>query len=110
MVDNGSRLVFDVSSGGATSFGIFQSATDVSSMNFALFGRRESEPKAVERPIAAGGSSVKIPEDFSAAPVVINQHLVAADCGHFTIHLHTNSIDEFGICEITIAAVERRTI
>jgi urease subunit alpha len=75
-----------------------------------LFGRREFDREALEQPIATGDSSVKIPEDFSATPAVINQHLVAADCGHFTIHLHTNSIDEFGICEVTIAAVERRTI
>ena len=54
--------------------------------------------------------SVKIHEDFGAAPAVIDQSLVAADRNDFAVHLHTDSINEYGFCEDTMAAVEGRTI
>ena len=60
--------------------------------------------------MSAGGMSVKIHEDFGAAPAVIDQSLVAADRNDFAVHLHTDSINEFGFCEDTIAAIAGRTI
>ena len=57
-----------------------------------------------------GALGVKIHEDFGAAPAVIDGSLVAADRNDFAVHLHTDTINEFGFCEDTLAAVGGRTI
>lgn len=110
MIGNGPGPLFDVGSGSTTTFGRFLQATEFSPLNYALFGRGASNPEAVEESVAAGGMSVKIHEDFGAAPSVIDQSLVAADRNDFSVHLHTDSINEFGYCEDTIAACDGRTI
>jgi urease subunit alpha len=110
MIGNGSGPVFDVGSGGAEAFGRFLQAAEFSPLNYALFGRGASRPESVEESIGAGGASVKIHEDFGAAPSVIDQSLVAADRNDFAVHLHTDSINEFGFCEDTMDAVGGRTI
>ena len=110
LVGNGSGPVFDVGSGGPEAFGRFLQAAEFSPLNYALFGRGASRAESVEQSIAAGGASVKIHEDFGASPAVIDQTLVAADRNDFAVHLHTDSINEFGFCEDTMAAVEGRTI
>jgi urease subunit alpha len=110
MIGNGSGPVFDVGSGSDATFGRFLQATEFSPLNFAVFGRGASSAAAVEAAVAAGGMSVKIHEDFGAAPSVIDQSLVAADRNDFAVHLHTDSINEFGFCEDTMAAVGGRTI
>ena len=53
---------------------------------------------------------MKIHEDFGAAPAVIDGSLVAADRHDFAVHLHTDTINEFGFCEDTIATIGERTI
>ncbi len=110
LIGNGPGPLFDVGSGTAEIFGRFLQAAEFSPLNYALFGRGASRPESVEESIAAGGASVKIHEDFGAAPAVIDQTLVAADRNDFAVHLHTDSINEFGFCEDTMAAVEGRTI
>ena len=100
MIGNGSGPVFDVGSGGPEAFERFlQAAAEFSPVNYALFGRGASRPESVEQSIAAGGASVKIHEEFGAAPAVIDQSLIAADRNDFAVHLHTDSINEFGFCE-----------
>ena len=110
MVGNGSGPVFDVGSGGPEAFGRFLQAAEFSPLNYALFGRGASRAESVEASIAAGGASVKIHEDFGAQPAVIDQTLVAAERNDFAVHLHTDSINEFGFCEDTMASVGDRTI
>ena len=110
MIGNGPGPLFEVGSGSTTTFGRFLQATEFSPLNYALFGRGASNAEAVEESVAAGGMSVKIHEDFGAAPAVIDQSLVAAERNDFAVHLHTDSINEFGFCEDTMAAVEGRTI
>ncbi|SHE49923.1 urease subunit alpha [Kaistia soli DSM 19436] len=110
LVGGGPGPVFEVGSGSTATFGRFLQATEHSPLNFALFGRGGSDPRAVEESVAAGGMSVKIHEDFGASPAVIDQTLVAADRNDFAVHLHTDSINEFGFCEDTMAAVDGRTI
>lgn len=110
LVGNGPGPVFDVGSGATAVFGRFLQACEFSPLNYCLFGRGASSPEAVEESVAAGAGSVKIHEDFGAAPAVIDQTLVAADRNDFAVHLHTDSINEFGFCEDTMAAVDGRTI
>ena len=102
--------VFEIGGGSTTNLSRFLQATEESCLNFALFGRGGSDPGAVEESVAAGAMGVKIHEDFGAAPEVINATLQAADRNDFSVHLHTDSINEFGFCEDTLAAIKGRTI
>lgn len=102
--------VFEVGSGAPWVFGRYLQAVEHSPLNFALFGRGASVPESVEESVAAGGMSVKIHEDFGAAPEVLNGSLIAADRNDFSVHLHTDSINEFGYCEDTMARIGDRTI
>jgi len=110
LIGGGPGPVFEVGSGSTTTFGRFLQATEHSPLNFALFGRGGSDPASVEESVAAGAMAVKIHEDFGAAPSVIDASLIAADRNDFAVHLHTDSINEFGYCEDTMAAVDGRTI
>jgi urease subunit alpha len=110
VIGSGSSTMFDIGSGSTTVFGRFLQAAEFSPLNFALFGRGSSNPAAVEKSVAAGAMAVKIHEDFGAAPAVIHQTLVAADRNDFAVHLHTDSINEYGFCEDTLAAIDGRTI
>ena len=102
--------VFEVGSGSTTTFARFLQGTEHSPLNFALFGKGGSDPAAVEESVAAGAMAVKVHEDFGASPAVIDGSLIAADRNDFAVHLHTNSINEFGYCEDTLAAIGDRTI
>lgn len=53
---------------------------------------------------------MKIHEDFGASPAVMDGSLRAADASDFSVHLHTDTINEFGFYEDTMAAIAGRTI
>ena len=101
---------FEVATGGPRNLGLFLKAGEYSPMNYVPFGRGSSDPDAVLEMVAAGAGAVKIHEDFGAAPAIIDQTLVAADSADFAVHLHTDSINEFGFCETTMSTIGDRTI
>jgi urease subunit alpha len=102
--------VFEIGGGSTTNIGRFLQGTEHSPLNFALLGRGGSDVAAIEESVAAGAMGVKIHEDFGASPDVIDATLKAADKNDFPVHLHTDSINEFGFCEDTIAAIGGRSI
>jgi urease subunit alpha len=101
---------FEVATGGPRNLEIFLLAGEYTPMNYVPFGRGSSDPAAVLEMVAAGAGAVKIHEDFGAQPAVIDQTLVAADSADFAVHLHTDSINEFGFSEKTLATIGDRTI
>jgi len=101
---------FEVASGSPRHLGLFLQAGEYTPMNYVAFGRGSSNPAAVLESVAAGAGAVKIHEDFGAAPAVIDATLRAADSADFAVHLHTDSINEFGFSEITFATIGDRTI
>ena len=101
---------FDVSCSGPNVLGAFIRAADQYCLNFGFLGRGGSDPGAVEETVAGGALGVKIHEDFGASPAVIDGSLIAADRNDFAVHLHTDTINEFGFCEDTLAAIGGRTI
>jgi urease subunit alpha len=101
---------FEVGSGSTVNLGRFLQAAEFSPLNFLAFGRGASVAASVEESVAAGAGAVKIHEDFGASPAVIDQTLNAADRHDFAVHVHTDSINEFGFAESTMAAVHGRTI
>ena len=85
-------------------------AADEYCLNFGFLGRGASDPGAVEETVAGGALGVKIHEDFGASPAVIDGSLIAADRNDFAVHLHSDTINEYGFCEDTLAAIDGRTI
>jgi urease subunit alpha len=101
---------FEVGSGGTTALGLYLQASDASPINIVAFGRGSSDAAAVVESVAAGAGAVKIHEDFGASPAVIDATLRAADEHDFAVHLHTDSINEFGFSERTLETIGDRTI
>lgn len=101
---------FEVATGGPRNLGLFLKSGECSAMNFVPFGRGSSSSDAVLEMVAAGAGAVKIHEDFGASPAVIDRTLVAADSADFAVHLHTDSINEFGFSETTLSTIGDRTI
>ncbi|MEM8728997.1 MAG: urease subunit alpha [Pseudomonadota bacterium] len=101
---------FDVSCSGPHTLGRLIQAADEYPINFGFLGRGCSSPDAVTESVMGGALGVKIHEDFGASPAVIDGSLRAADAADFSVHIHTDTINEFGFCEDTMAAVAGRTI
>ena len=80
-------------------------------LNFGLFSRGNSHhPRSISELIAGGVIGVKIHEDFGATPAVIDTCLAVADEMDFQVQLHTDTLNEAGFYEDTIAAIAGRTI
>jgi len=101
---------FDTSCAGPNVLGQLIRACDEFPLNFAFLGRGSSDPGAVEESVAGGALGVKIHEDLGAAPAVIDGSLIAAERNDFSVHIHTDTINEFTYCEDTIAACAGRTV
>ncbi len=101
---------FDTSCAGPHTLGRLIQAADEYPINFGFLGRGCSDPGAVAESVAGGALGVKIHEDLGASPGVIDGCLRAADDADFSVHIHTDTINEFGFYEDTMAAVANRTI
>jgi len=101
---------FDVSCSGPLTLGRLILAADEYPLNFGFLGRGCSDPAAVAESVAGGALGVKIHEDFGASPAVMDGSLRAADAADFSVHLHTDTINEFGFYQDTMAAIAGRTI
>lgn len=101
---------FDVSCSGPHTLGRLIQAADEFPLNFGFLGRGNSNPDAVAESVAGGALGVKIHEDFGASPAVLDGSLRAADAADFSVHLHTDTINEFGFYQDTMAAIAGRTI
>ena len=101
---------FDTSCSGPNILGQLIRGADEYCINFGFLGRGASDPAAVEESVAGGALGVKVHEDLGASPAAINGSLVAADRNDFAVHLHTDTINEFGYCEDTLAAIAGRVI
>jgi len=101
---------FEVATGGPRNLAMFLKAGEYSPMNYVPFGRGSSNSAAVLEMVAAGAGAVKIHEDFGASPEIVDETLQAADSADFAVHLHTDSINEFGFSETTMATIGDRTI
>jgi urease subunit alpha len=101
---------FDVSCSGPNTLGRLIQAADEYPLNFGFLGRGCSDPEAVAESVSGGALGVKIHEDFGASPAVLDGSLSAADRADFSVHLHTDTINEFGFYQDTMAAIAGRTI
>jgi urease subunit alpha len=69
-----------------------------------------SQPQALEEMIRAGASSMKLHEDWGTTPAAIDTCLAVADRFDIQVMIHTDTLNESGFVEDTIAAFKGRTI
>jgi urease subunit alpha len=80
-------------------------------VNLAFTGKgNASRPAALEEMIRAGASSLKLHEDWGTTPAAIDCCLSVADRFDVQVMIHTDTLNESGFVEDTIAAFKGRTI
>ncbi len=80
-------------------------------VNLAFAGKgNASRPAALEEMIRAGASCLKLHEDWGTTPAAINNCLSVADRFDVQVMIHTDTLNESGFVEDTIAAFQGRTI
>ena len=80
-------------------------------MNFGFAGKgNASRPDALIEQIWAGACALKLHEDWGTTPAAIDCALAVADEMDIQILLHTDTLNESGFVEDTIAAFKGRTI
>lgn len=106
-----SHAFMAVDQGGLLDTGRMLRAAEGLPVNFGLLGRGSChEPEPIEELVAGGIIGVKIHEDFGATPTVIDACLRVADALDFQVQLHTDTLNEAGYYEDTMAAIAGRTI
>ncbi|MBJ9237643.1 urease subunit alpha [Citrobacter braakii] len=80
-------------------------------VNIGLLGKGNAYSKApLEEQIIAGAVGLKVHEDWGATPNSLRHALRTADDMDIQVSVHTDSLNEAGYVENTIAAFEGRTI
>ncbi len=80
-------------------------------VNIAFAGKgNASQPGALEEMLRAGASCLKLHEDWGTTPAAIDTCLAVADRFDVQVMIHTDTLNESGFVEDTIAAFQGRTI
>ncbi|MDY7026288.1 MAG: urease subunit alpha, partial [Pseudomonadota bacterium] len=86
-------------------------AAEAFPMNLGFMGKgNASLPKAVEEQIEAGAMGLKLHEDWGTTPASIDNCLAVAEQYDVQVAIHTDTLNESGFVEDTIAAFKGRTI
>ena len=86
-------------------------AADSFPMNLGFLGKgNASLPESLTEQIAAGGIGLKLHEDWGTTPQAIDTCLTVADDTDTQVAIHTDTLNESGFVEDTIAAFKDRTI
>ena len=89
---------------------MLQSA-DSFAMNLAFAGKGNAAlPAALEEQITAGACALKLHEDWGTTPATIDNCLSVADAMDIQVMIHTDTLNESGFVENTVAAMKGRTI
>lgn len=86
-------------------------AADAFPMNLGFFGKGNvSVPEPLEEQIVAGAIGLKLHEDWGTTPAAIDNCLAVADRYDVQVAIHTDTLNEAGFLEHTLAAFKDRTI
>ena len=86
-------------------------AADALPMNLAFAGKgNASLPEGLEEQIRAGACALKLHEDWGTTPGAIDCCLSVADEMDVQVMIHTDTLNESGFVENTLAAMKGRTI
>ncbi|UCI28960.1 urease subunit alpha [Mesorhizobium sp. B2-8-5] len=84
---------------------------DAFPVNIGLSGKgNASKPAALEEMVLAGACSLKLHEDWGTTPAAIDCCLSVADDYDVQVMIHTDTLNESGFVENTVAAIKGRTI
>jgi urease subunit alpha len=86
-------------------------AADAFPVNLGFAGKgNASLPAALEEMIRGGACALKLHEDWGTTPAAIDCCLSVADAHDIQVMIHTDTLNESGFVEDTIAAFKGRTI
>ena len=84
---------------------------DAFPMNFGLSGKgNAAQPAALVEMVEAGACAMKLHEDWGTTPATIDCCLSVADDMDVQVMIHTDTLNESGFVENTLAAMKGRTI
>ncbi len=96
---------------GPWNIGKMLQATDNMPMNFGFLGKgNASLPAALEEQLEAGAFGLKLHEDWGTTPASIDNCLAVAERYDVQVAIHTDTLNESGFVEDTLAAFKGRTI
>jgi urease subunit alpha len=80
-------------------------------LNFGFLGKGNgSDADALREQVRAGALGLKLHEDWGSTPAAIDRCLSVADEFDVQVAIHTDTLNEMGFVEDTIAAIAGRTI
>ncbi|EOY00850.1 hypothetical protein QUC31_014075 [Theobroma cacao] len=86
-------------------------STDEFPLNFGFTGKGNgSKPDELHEIIKAGAMGLKLHEDWGTTPAAIDTSLTVAEQFDVQVNIHTDTLNESGFVEHTIAAFKERTI
>jgi len=86
-------------------------AAEAFPMNLGFLGKgNASLPAALEEQLEAGAMGLKLHEDWGTTPAAIDNCLSVADRYDVQVAIHTDTLNESGFVEDTLAAFKGRTI
>src|SRR5205823_6294616 len=86
-------------------------AADAWPMNFGFLGKGNAATgEPLEEQVRAGACGLKLHEDWGSTPAAIDTCLRVADNMDVQVAIHTDTLNEAGFVEDTIAAIAGRTI
>ena len=96
---------------GATHIRMMLQATDDMPLNFGFLGKgNTSLPEGLHEQITAGAVGLKLHEDWGTTPASIDCCLTVAEQYDVQVAIHTDTLNESGFVEQSIAALKGRTI
>ncbi|HWE00939.1 MAG TPA: urease subunit alpha [Tepidisphaeraceae bacterium] len=96
---------------GSTHMRLMLEATDALPLNFGFTGKGNSaKPEGLAEQILAGAIGLKLHEDWGTTPAAIDCCLDVADRHDVQVTIHTDTLNESGFVEASLAAFKGRTI
>ena len=103
--------LLDIAVSGPTAIATLARALEHYPINVGFLARGSAhDPDAIAEGVAFGCLGVKVHEDLGASPAAIDAALTAADRHDFSVCVHTDSMNESGYFEDTVAAVGGRSV
>ncbi|WWC68843.1 urease [Kwoniella pini CBS 10737] len=86
-------------------------ATDTIPLNFGFTGKgNDAGTKGLKDIVEAGACGLKLHEDWGSTPECIDRALIVGDDYDVQVNIHTDTLNESGYVESTLAAIKGRTI
>jgi urease subunit alpha len=96
---------------GEWNLALMHRALDAMPVNVLLLGKGNTvSDSALDEQLAAGAGGFKLHEDWGSTPAAIDACLRAADRGGVQVAIHTDTLNEAGYLQSTVAAIRGRTI